>query len=102
MQWNRLPLKLWKLIHLTSNYLELMYLHPQVIFHQIYIILHDLPLQIYQGEDKKSTDSQTRRKSGKSSKTSRIPPMRSATDPMHKAFSRPILEGFPESKSGAR
>ena len=36
-----------------------MYLPPQVIFHHIYIILHHLPSQIYQGEEKKSTDSQT-------------------------------------------
>jgi len=37
-----------------------MYLPPQVIFHQIYIILHHLPSQIYQGEEKNSNDSQTR------------------------------------------
>jgi len=63
-----------------------MYLPPQVIFHQIYIILHDFPLQIYQGEKKKSIDSQTGRNSGQTGKTGKFSPMRNATDPMHNAF----------------
>ena len=32
---------------------------PSSHFHKIYIILHHLPSQVYQGEDKKSIDSQT-------------------------------------------
>ena len=79
-----------------------MYLPPQVTFHQIYIILHDLPLQIYQGEEKNSTNSQIGQNSGKSGKTGKIPPMHSATDPMCNAFYRPLLEGLPKSKSCAK
>ena len=77
-----------------------MYLPPYIIFHHFYIKVHQFTSWIWPWERKIQTNRRLGEILGKQAKMANFSPMHSVTDSMHSAFSRPVLEGFPKSKSG--